>query len=324
MTDAWQPACSLALIQLRAKLLHDIRTYFYRHHVMEVETPVLCQYAGTDPYLEYFTADYSLGKKSFYLQSSPEFAMKRLLAANTGSIYQITKAFRNGESGRYHNPEFTMLEWYRVGFDLSQLMDDVECLLVPFLSIEHFPDKPERISYASIFEKYTGLDALSFDLFKYRSVAENQGFPDAAGLCGENHVVWLDFLFSQMVQPHLGQTGVCMVYDYPACLPSLARLKTNNPLIAERVEVFIQGIEIGNGFFELADEQEQTARFNRDILVREQNNAPKLEKDKRFLAALQSGLPDCSGIAIGIDRLLMIISQKNCIDDVLAFPLTNA
>ncbi|MCF7972099.1 MAG: EF-P lysine aminoacylase GenX [Methylococcaceae bacterium] len=324
MSLNWQASCSLALIQLRAKLLHEIRAYFYVNNVLEVETPLLCQSTGTDPYLDYFTSHYSILERDYYLQSSPEFAMKRLLATGIGSIYQITKAFRNGESGRYHNPEFTMLEWYRVGFDLQQLMNDVEQLLNPFLMVENFSEKAERIAYADIFKKHTGLNALQFDVSEYQACAESLGFPEASLLCALDHAAWLDFLFSHVVQQHLGQASLCMVFDYPACLPSLARMKLDNALLVERVELFIQGIEIGNGFFELTDVDEQIRRFDQDIMDRKNNGAVKIDKDERFLAALQSGLPDCSGIAIGIDRLLMIISQKSAIDEVLAFTIKNA
>ena len=325
MTQFWQPGCSVELIHTRAQLLHDIRVFFYVNDVLEVETPILCQSAGTDPYLEHFTSEQStVNNNSLYLQTSPEFAMKRLLAANTQSIYQICKAFRQGESGRFHNPEFTILEWYRVGFNLQQLMDDIELLLSQFLPIKRFPDKAERISYKNIFAKYTGLNALQFDLTLYQSVAEKQGYPEALKLCALDHAAWLDFLFSHCIQTHLGKTGLCMIYDYPACLPSLARLKQNDPLLVERVEVFIQGVELGNGYFELGDVKEQTRRFEQDILLREQNGVAKIDMDKRFLAALQSGLPDCSGIAIGLDRLLMIISEKNSIDEVLTFSIKNA
>lgn len=326
MTDNWKPGCSIELIHLRAKLLHEIRAFFYANNVLEVETPILCQAAGTDPYLEPFTSQQSTAaeKNGLYLQTSPEFAMKRLLAANTQSIYQICKAFRQGESGRFHNPEFTILEWYRVGFNLQQLMDDVEHLLSQFIPMERFPDKAERISYSDIFVQYTGLNALQFDLAAYQSFAELQGYPEASELCGLDYAAWLDFLFSHSVQAHIGKTALCMVYDYPACLPSLARLNSANPLLVERVEVFLQGVELGNGYFELSDAQEQARRFEQDILLRERNGSAKVDKDERLLAALQSGLPDCSGIAIGLDRLLMVISQKNTIDEVLAFTIKNA
>lgn len=325
MFKSWEPQCSAEILHLRAKLLHDIRTYFFVNHVLEVETPLLCQRAGTDPYLDYFTSHQTDAKaKCLYLQSSPEFAMKRLLAANAQSIYQICKAFRRSESGRLHNPEFTLLEWYRAGFSLQQLMDDVESLLIPLLPKDHFPDQAERIPYKTVFTNYIGLDPLQFDLSQYQCVAKKLGYAEAIDICVSDHAAWLDFLFTHCVQTHLGKAGLCLVYDYPSCLPSLARPKQENALIVERVEVFIQGMELGNGFFELADVNEQIRRFERDIVLREQNGAPRIDMDERLLAALRSGLPDCSGIAIGLDRLLMAVSQKSSIDDVLVFSINNA
>ena len=325
MTPTWQPSCSLELIRLRAQVLHDIRRFFYAENVLEVETPVLCQAIGTDPYLDFFsTAQLPAKQQPLYLQTSPEFAMKRLLAAQTGSIYQITKAFRNGESGRLHNPEFSILEWYRLGYDLQQLMDDVELLLSRLLPIEHFSEPATRLCYADIFQQYTGLNVLQFKLRSYQSSAEKLGLVDAARLCSDDHASWLDFLFSHIVQPQLAKYGVCMIYDYPACLPSLARLNSDNPLTVARVEVFVNGIELANGYYELTDAAQQDKRFEQEILLRESNGAELVHKDERLLAAMQSGLPDCSGIAIGLDRLLMIIGQKDHIDEVLAFPIENA
>ena len=197
-------------------------------------------------------------------------------------------------------------------------------LLSQFLSAEIFPDSAERVSYADIFQHYTGLNALQFNLTEYQRSAEKLGLPEAQGLCENDHPTWLDFLFSHIVQPHLGISGLCMVYDYPACLPSLARLKPDNSLLVDRVEVFIQGIELGNGYYELQDVEQQNSRFEQEILLRKRNGATKVHKDERLLAALESGLPDCSGIAIGLDRLLMVISQKKHITEVLAFPIENA
>ncbi len=326
MISNWQPKCSVELMHLRAKVLHQIRDFFYTNHVLEVETPILCHSAGTDPYIEHFTSYHLAGEKKMglFMQTSPEFAMKRLLSTNTESIYQICKVFRQGESGRLHNPEFTMLEWYRVSYNLQQLMDDVEHLLSQLLPDDRFSEKAQRICYQDVFAEFTGLDALQFDLSLYQSAAETLGFPEAASLCATDHAVWLDFLFSYCVQVNLGKTGLCMVYDYPASLPSLARLKPDNSLIVERVEVFIQGIELGNGYFELTDVKEQIRRFEQDNLLRESNGSVFIEMDKRLLAAMQSGLPDCSGIAIGLDRLLMIIAQKSSIDEVLTFSFENA
>jgi len=191
---SWQPSCSIALIQSRAELLRKIRDFFYKQHVLEVETPILCQYAGTDPYLEFFTT--GRGSGGLFLQTSPEFAMKRLLAAHCGSIYQITKAFRQGESGRFHNPEFSILEWYRVGFDLQQLMDDIESLLMPLLAAEIFYKSACRLSYSYVFQRYTGLNPILFEVEAFQKVAVQKGLIDAQALCKTDHVTWLDYLFT--------------------------------------------------------------------------------------------------------------------------------
>jgi len=319
MSD-WQPSCSIELLRLRAQLLMDIRQFFAKKSVLEVETPLLSQAIGTDVYLQFFRTQ----PQGFFLQTSPEFAMKRLLAAGSGSIFQICKAFRQGDSGRFHNPEFTLLEWYRVGFDLSELMAEViellELLFKPHLSLL----ATEHSSYCQVFEDYTGLDALDFVLADYKLVAKAHGFDDAELLCGNDPRLWLDFLFSQIVQPQLGKQALCLINDYPACLSSLARLKIDNPQLTERLEVFYNGVELGNGYFELTDVNEQQQRFENELAERKAKNLPAIVKDERLLAALASGLPNCAGIAIGLDRLLMLISQASHIDEVLAFPVNRA
>ena len=316
----WQPSCSIELLRLRAQLLTDIRQFFAQKSVLEVETPLLSQAIGTDVYLQFFRTY----PEDFFLQTSPEFAMKRLLAAGSGSIFQICKAFRQGDSGRFHNPEFSLLEWYRVDFNLAQLMEEVVELLEQLLK-PHLPLLPtEYFSYCHVFQDYTGLDALNFVLADYEALARKQGFFEAKALCGNDVRLWLDFLFSQIIQPQLGQQALCLIYDYPACLSSLARLKTNNCQLTERLEVFLNGIELGNGYFELTDVNEQQQRFDAELAERKAKNLASIVKDERLLAALASGLPDCSGIAIGLDRLLMLISQASGIDEVLAFPINRA
>lgn len=329
MVNAWQPNCSLELLHLRAQALQEIRRFFLTKAVLEVETPLLSHAIGTDPQLAFFTADYLAPplQQTLFLQTSPEFAMKRLLAAGSGSIYQICKAFRNGESGRFHNPEFTLLEWYRVGFNLSALMDEIAELIGNLFSLLQRPlplAHIQRCSYQEIFAQYTGLDALAFDYEHYSSFAIAQQCPEALSLCQTSPVLWQDFLFSHFVQPQLGQDGLCMVYDYPACQPSLARTKQSDARVVERVELFINGIELGNGYYELVDAKEQEARFDQEIAFRQQNDLPNSVKDQRLLAALSSGLPDCAGMAIGLDRLLIVLSGRQAIDDILTFSIHNA
>lgn len=324
--DNWRPSCAPDFLPLKAQILRHIREFFWARNVLEVETPLLSQAIGTDPQLAFFSTelDFHPIRQTLYLQTSPEFAMKRLLAAGSGSIYQICKAFRNGEAGRFHNPEFTILEWYRIGFRLCDLMDECEAL-IENLFAEHRTLQPaQRFSYCSLFAEYTGLNAAEFSYADYCAYASVNGLAEAIAICDDNHAVWLDFLFSHQIQPHLGSNRLCMVYGYPACQSSLARLNDLDPLVTDRVELFIDGVELGNGFFELADADEQNRRFDKEIAVRKQQRLPSGNKDERLIAALAAGLPDCSGIAIGIDRLLMALFRKPSIDDVLSFPVNRA
>ncbi|HHA19487.1 MAG TPA: EF-P lysine aminoacylase GenX, partial [Methylophaga sp.] len=243
-----------------------------------------------------------------------------LLAAGSGSIFQICKAFRNGESGRLHNPEFSILEWYRVGFSLEQLMDEVVELLGHLMQNHCNIEPVHRISYRELFEQLTGLNPLVFCQQSYANYASKNALSDAVLICENDHAMWLDFIFSFKVQPILVNQKISIIYGYPAIQSSLARINRENPLIADRFEVFINGVEIGNGFFELSDVAEQEQRFDQEISSRISKGLPAVEKDNLFLAALQSGLPDCSGIALGLDRLLMVIANVETLNDVMAFP----
>lgn len=326
MQSEWRPACTHDLLHLRATLLAEIRAFFADKGVLEVETPLLCSTIGTDPQLDFFTCQPQIPAlpEQLYLQTSPEFAMKRLLAADSGSIYQICKAFRKGESGRYHNPEFTLLEWYRVGFRLPELMAEAAELITTLCQGRLALQTSQWVSYADIFQQITGLDAVNFSYPQYCGYARDNGLPEAIGLCGYNHALWLDMLFSHKVQPLLGRSELCLVYGYPACQSSLARLNADNPLITDRFELFINGVELGNGYYELANASEQDRRFSNELKLRQQSGLSAATKDTRLLAALASGLPDCSGLAIGIDRLLMVLSGSNHIGQVIAFPISKA
>lgn len=326
MTNRWQPVADLEQLRLRAQLLSRIRHFFSQREVLEVETPLLCRATGTDPNLGFFSSQFhgAPHSQSLFLQTSPEFAMKRLLAAGSGSIYQICKAFRNSEVGRFHNPEFTILEWYRVGFALQQLMDEATELLLTLLLAPNLQLSVTQLSYQQLFMEQTGLDALNFELESYRQFTSSHDFPEAEPICGEDHALWLDFIFSHYIQQAMQQNSIYLVYGYPAIQSSLARLSPNDHRVTERFEIFINGIELGNGFLELCDAEEQAARFEREIAYRQNHKLPSVEKDQLFLNALQAGLPDCSGIAIGLDRLLMIVSRSQTIEQVIAFPFSNA
>ncbi|MGX2039813.1 EF-P lysine aminoacylase EpmA [Methylocaldum sp. MU1018] len=324
----WRPGCPLAALKKRAELFAAIRRFFAARDVMEVETPLLCRAGVTDPNLHPFTTSLrrpgESGGDLLYLQTSPEFAMKRLLAAGSGSIYQICKAFRNEESGRYHNPEFTLLEWYRVGFTLARLIDEIDALLAEICRNDLRLGPSERFGYRDLFREHIGVDPLLASFEELAECSKSQELPEAEALCGEDRSLWLDLLFSHRIQPRLGRGRVAFVCDFPAFLPSLARKKPDDPLVVERVEIFLEGLELGNGFYELADAVEQEERFDRDLAVRAESGLPLPAKDERLLAALGSGLPDCAGIALGLDRLLMIMMRAGSIDDVLAFPTARA
>lgn len=324
MSFDWQPTCSLEHLRLRAQVLATIRSFFFARGVLEVETPLLASATGTDPQLDFFATPYSgvVPSQVLYLQTSPEFAMKRLLANGAGSIFQICKAFRNGEAGRYHNPEFTLLEWYRVGFGLFELMQEVEALFAALFELQGVRCTTERVTYQDIFSLHTGLDALEFDCDAYIQYAIANHLHDAQRLCGDQHTLWLDFIFSHQVQPHLGCENLTLVYSYPQCQSALARINAQDARVADRVEVFWRGVELGNGYYELIDAQEQERRFEVEQYYRIKNGLPVVAKDYKFLAALKSGLPECAGIALGLDRMLMILADCSRIDQVLAFPLS--
>jgi lysyl-tRNA synthetase class 2 len=318
----WRPTAALQQLRQRAQLLAAIRQFFAQRDVLEVETPLLCRATGTDPNLDFFSSQFHSPPQNptLFLQTSPEFAMKRLLAAGSGSIYQICKAFRNGEAGRFHNPEFTILEWYRIGFGLQELMQEVAELLLVLLADAIPQLSVKQASYQTIFREMTGLDALCFERSLYRDYANSVGAVEADSLCQNDHALWLDFIFSHRVQNAMPREVIFLVYGYPAIQSSLARINPQDPRISERFEVFINGTELGNGFFELNDANEQTARFDREIAHRQQQGLPVVAKDQLFLDALQAGLPDCSGVAIGLDRLLMIVTGCTSIEQVIAFP----
>jgi lysyl-tRNA synthetase class 2 len=308
-------------------LLARIRGYFARQGVLEVDTPALSVAGATDPALRSFRTDWhgpSLdGGNSLYLHTSPEFPMKRLLAAGAGSIYQICKVFRDGEAGRYHNPEFTLLEWYRTGYDHLDLMDEVEVLLrevladvAPFGDVHHW-------TYRDLFREVAGVDPLADTTQSLVEVLRSKEISLPAGLDTGDRDAWLDLLLTHVVEPAIGE-GLVFIRDYPASQAALARLRHGQPPVAARFEVYLGGIELANGFHELTDAVEQRARFEQDNAVRTRRGDAAVDIDQRLLAALSAGLPDCAGIALGIDRLLMAAGSFASMADVTAFPLERA
>ena len=320
---AWRPAACFHRIKARAALLAEIRSFFQRAGVLEVDTPTLSQAAATDPAIESLHTRYN-GPGAppggmLYLHTSPEFAMKRLLAAGSGPIYQICKVFRDAERGRYHNPEFSLLEWYRPQFDHHRLMDEVEALLQSLLPA---PRPVVRVSYRELFHRYLDIDPHDVTCASLRRLAGQQGIKGDLELSGTD--AWLDLLLSHCIEPQLAGTGLCFVYDFPASQASLARINPGSPPLAARFELYLDGVELANGFHELGDADEQRLRFQTDLERRRRGNNALLPMDQRLLTALHSGLPDCSGVALGIDRLLMRMTDADHIDQVLAFPLERA
>ncbi len=321
----WGPAANGEMLKARARLLTAIRAFFQSRGVMEVETPICSASATTDPVLESFSTDFTgpgaAQGKRLYLHTSPEFPMKRLLAAGSGPIYQICKVFRDGESGRLHNPEFTLLEWYRPGFDQRQLIDEIAELINGLLPQ---PLPVQRISYAELFQTHLGLDPHSCSAEQLRGYAMRLGVPGAGSLDLQDADGWLDLLLTHCIEPHLGRGSISFVYDYPASQASLARIRPGDPPLAERFELYMEGIELANGFRELTVAEEQRRRFGSDLERRRAMGLKQVPMDARFLAALENGMPDCSGVALGIDRLLMRLTGAGHIHDVLAFPLDRA
>ncbi|MEY3182069.1 MAG: hypothetical protein RLZ35_54 [Pseudomonadota bacterium] len=304
----WAPTGTLEAVSARARMLAAIRAFFAERGVIEVETPLLGRAPVTDPFIEAFSS----GDR--YLQTSPEYAMKRLLAAGFPSVYQLCKAFRYEEAGKQHNPEFTLLEWYRVGFDLFDLMNEMDALLQKLLCVE----RSHRVTYQSIFIQKTGLDPLVCTLpdLVRRAKEENLSVISHQALDKDD---WLQLLFTHLVEPAIGTDAPCFVYHYPASQAALAQINRADGRVAERFEVYYRGVELANGYHELVDSRVQSERFLQDCDKRKQLKLSAVPIDKRLIDALAQGLPNCAGVALGIDRLLMLQLGLKNIEEVLTF-----
>ncbi|MBA5762760.1 elongation factor P--(R)-beta-lysine ligase [Vibrio sp. 404] len=320
---SWQPTASIALLKKRAELLSQIRDFFSQRNVLEVDTPAMSHATVTDIHLHTFQTDfigpgYANGSKLF-LMTSPEFHMKRLLAAGSGCIYQINKAFRNEENGRYHNPEFTMLEWYRIGFDHHNLMDEMDALLQLVLKV----GQAERMSYQQAFISVLGVCPLEGSMDELKRAAGKLGLSDIADPEQDRDTL-LQLLFSVGVEPKIGQQVPAFVYDFPASQAALAKINQTDSRVADRFEVYFKGIELANGFHELDNPAEQLARFEQDNAKRVEMGLTAQPIDYHLIEALKSGLPECAGVALGVDRLIMLALDCDHIDQVTAFPFPRA
>ena len=327
MTD-WKPTANLAALKARAQLNAHIRQFFAERGVMEVEVPLMGRCTVTDPFIDSISVDCRAngGAVEHYLQTSPEFGMKRLLAApfaaEMGCIYSLGKAFRNGESGARHNPEFTMLEWYRQGFDDHRLMVEVGELIGAILPLQAVI----KFSYHQLFQRYFNINPHTAEAVELKKIAQVHM---AIEIEDANPDTWLDLLVSHVLEPKLAADhphSLVFIYDYPASQAALARtgVDDNGETIAKRFEGFYNGMELCNGYWELTDSAEQTRRFAADRSKRQQLGLPMIAADQRLVEALASGLPDCAGVALGVDRLLMLQQQLQRLDQVLCFPSSQA
>ncbi len=322
-TPSWQPSAPVANLLKRAAILAEIRRFFADRGVLEVETPAMSQATVTDihlvPFDTRFVGPGAADGMTLYLMTSPEYHMKRLLAAGSGPIYQMGRSFRNEEAGIHHNPEFTMLEWYRPRYDMYRLMNEVDDLLQQVLDC----DTAETLSYQQAFTRHLGVDPLSADKTELREVAAKLDLSNIADT-EEDRDTLLQLLFTMGVEPHIGRDKPTFVYHFPATQASLAEISTEDHRVAERFEVYYKGIELANGFRELTDGREQRQRFEQDNRKRAARGLPQHPIDNNLLDALEHGMPECSGVALGVDRLIMIALGAGSLSEVLAFPVTRA
>ena len=300
-------------------MLGRIRSFFASREILEVETPLLCKAGVTDPALEPLTVEHGTSITGpRFLQTSPEYAMKRLLASHGQPIFQLAKAFRDGEAGARHNPEFTMLEWYRPGFDHHKLMAEVAELVRYCIGRREL----HTYSYRQLFRELLSVDPFTTTVAELQALARSR--IDTGAITGDKNL-WLDLLMSHVVEPQLATRGLCFVYDYPASQAALAQIsEVDGVLVGHRFELYVDGLELANGYRELTDPVEQRLRFDRDNLQRRDRGLVQRPVDEQLLAAMAHGLPQCSGVALGVDRLLMLATGYTDIRDVLAFDWARA
>lgn len=322
----WRPSAGFDALRLRARLNATVRAFFAERGVTEVETPVMSRAGNTDPNIASFALEFS-GRtdgapRTRWLRTSPEFPLKRLLAAGFGDCYELGRVFRDGEAGGRHNPEFTMLEWYRLGWDHRRLVGETAELVRAALALVGREATLREITYRELYRERLGLDPFAADPQQLRA-ALGEVVLDPDGLSRDD---WLDLLMTHRLQPQFGRDEMLAVRDYPASQCALARVREDagGIAVAERFELYLGPLELANGYHELADAAEQGARFDRDRAVRAQRGAASPPRDEALLAALAAGFPDCAGVALGVDRLLMAMLDTPRIADVLAFDFTLA
>lgn len=310
-------------LHLRADLYRLVRAFFFERRVLEVETPILSAAGNSEPNIESFTTTFSghvdAGARERWLRTSPEYPLKRLLAAGVGDCYELGRVFRNGEAGGRHNPEFTMLEWYRVGWDHRRLAEEVIELVQAALALVGRHADVRTCSYRELFLDTLALDPLTAPL-EVLQRALGQSTVDPEGLTRDD---WLDLIITHRLQPGFPRDRMTVIHDYPASQCALARIRHDDPPVAERFELYLGPYELANGYHELNDAAEQRARFERDNAVRRSRGLREVPIDGPLLAVLDA-MPDCAGVALGVERLLMCLAGTDAIADVLAFPFAEA
>jgi lysyl-tRNA synthetase class 2 len=317
----WRPTATLTTLRLRAQALAETRAFFAARQVLEVDTPLLVRHAVTDVHIHSAQVRLPGHDAGLFLHTSPEYAMKRLLAAASGDIYQIAHVVRGDEAGRWHNAEFTLIEWYRCGYSMSQLIDELGQLARVLLAL---PEATPRVmSYSQAFQNLLHCEPLTASDTELRELAIVQGLePETAMRCERDEL--LDWLMGTAVGPRLGLDNLCVVHRYPVSQAALARVDAADSRVALRFELYYRGVELANGFEELADADEQRLRFEADRHERARRGLPQPAIDQSLLDALAAGLPAVSGVAVGFDRMLMLRIGARCIDEVLPFPLARA
>ena len=319
----WKPTATPDVMKRRARMLELARQFFSARSILEVETPALTSHGVTDPHIASLATELAAcGEQSYFLQTSPEYAMKRLLASGAPDIYQICKVFRDREIGGVHQPEFTMVEWYRLGMTMDQMIAET-CAFIAEIS-ETPTAAVDKYHYSEIFASACHVDPLDTDATRLADCAGRMIDTVTPGLrerIGDDQHAWLDLLMSHVVMPGLPPDRLSVIHHYPADQAALARLDPNEPELAERFEVFLDGIELANGYRELTDADEQRRRFRKDIAIRNAAGLPSMKPDPDLLAALEHGLPECSGVAVGFDRVLMTACGLTHINEAVSFAL---
>lgn len=323
--NPFQPTAPSANLRLRAEMLRSLRELFHREGYLEVETPILSRDVVVDRFLDPFEVSPDAGDPQavpFYLQTSPEAGMKRLLAVGSEAIYQVSRVFRWGESGKWHNPEFTLVEWYRPGDGMAEQFAFLSRLCQQLLQAP--PAVP--LTYAAAFEQHVGVEPHTASVAELAAAATRLGLTPPPGLEQDDRDLWLNWLLATAVEPHLGQEAPAILHDYPASQAALAVIRRvpGKPAVAERFELYCRGLELANGFHELLDADELEERTARENELRERDGKAPLPGPSRLIEAMRCGLPDCTGVALGFDRLVMLACGAESIDEVIAFPFDRA